>query len=333
MLPEVRDYLDEVRSHLHLAPATERQVIGELYSHFEERVAELKRDGIPEKEATRAAIESFGRARVVARLMYEAYSKGSWTDAVMACLPHLIVAGLFVSHLWNHPLLAPIAFALVVCVVLFGWWHGKPNWLYSWVGYALLPLLIVGYTARFAPEQAISFLLRGEGSLPSVWFLALVLILYVLSLWLIVSITIRVVRRDWVPASLMLVPLPIVGCWLYNIERVGSFFPGTGAALHQWDVPMALALVVLGVTSALFMRLRQRLLKAGAVITVGSIALTMVAHNLWGSLGFFGLLVFALLMLVFLFMPALLEAIIGHGEKRRDARWGDDWLEHPSAVR
>ena len=332
MLPDIRKHLDGIRSHLHLAPSIERQIISELYTHFQEKMAELQREGITQEEATKKSIESFGRARVVARLMYEAYSKGSWADAFMACLPHLIVAGLFTSHLWHHYLLAPIAFTSIVCVTLFGWWHGKPNWLYSWIGYSLTPLLIVGYTSRLIPEQAISFFLRGEGSLSSVGLLALFVIFYILSLWLIVSTTIRVVRRDWILTSLMLVPLPIVGCWLFNIEQAGSLFQGSEVMLHQWDMPMALALVVLGITSATFIRLRQRALKVGALVTVGSIALTMVAHNLWGSLGFFGLLAFALFMLIFLFTPALLEAGIGHGEQKRETWWQDGRIEHPSAT-
>ncbi len=77
MLPEVRNYLDDVRSHLRLDPVTERQVISELYAYFQERIPELQGKGIPERDATREVIKSFGRARVVARLMYEAYSGGS----------------------------------------------------------------------------------------------------------------------------------------------------------------------------------------------------------------------------------------------------------------
>jgi hypothetical protein len=130
----------------------------------------------------------------------------------------------------------------------------------------------------------------------------------------------------------MLVPLPILGCWLFNIEQVGSFFPGSGAELHQWDTPMALSLVVLGITSATFVRLRQRALKVGALITVGSIALMMVVHNLWGDLGFFGLLAFALSMLAFLFIPAVLGTAVRPGKRRGDAWWRDNWAGHPSVT-
>lgn len=161
--------------------------------------------------------------------MYEAYSKGSWSDTMIASLPHLIIAGLFASHLWHHLLLAPIAFISIVCVTLFGWWHGKPNWLYSWVGYSLVPLLIGGYVSWPTLKQAASFLLWGHGSFPSIWVLLLICALFVFSLWIIIRTTIRVVKRDWILASLMLVPLPILGSGLFNIEQVGGLFQATGS--------------------------------------------------------------------------------------------------------
>jgi len=333
MLPEVRNYLDDVRSHLHLDPVTERQVISEFCAYFQERIPELQGKGIPERDATREVIKSFGRARVVARLMYEAHSKGSWAEAAIASVPHLIVAGLFASHLWHHLLLVPIAFALIVGVTLFGWWHGKPCWLYPWIGYSLLPLLLGGFASRAALGQAASFLLWGHGSLPSIWILLLIATLIVFSVWVIVRTTVRVVKRDWILASLMLVSLPVVGSWLFNLEQVGGLFQGTGAALHQWDMPMALAVAMLGVTSATFVRLRQRVLKIGALTTVGTLALAIVGHNLWGDLGFFGLVGASLLSLLFLLSPALLEARIGHGEPKGDVWWSGGWVEHPSTTR
>ena len=122
MLPELRDYLNNVRAHLFLDPQTERRVISELYSYFQEKIAELQGNGLSEREATREAIRSFGRARVVATLMYEAYSKGSLTEAFLSAMPHIIVAGLFISHLWYHPILLPIVFAQEGYLEPFYWW-------------------------------------------------------------------------------------------------------------------------------------------------------------------------------------------------------------------
>lgn len=320
MLPEIKSYLDQVRHHLHLDPLTERQVVGELCTHFEEEVGELRQRFPSERQAALAAIDSFGRARVVARLLYEAYSKGSWTDAALAALPHLSMALLFASHLWRHPFFASAIFIGIVATTLFGWWHSKPNWLYSWIGYSLIPLLIGAYAASPVFKQALLDLMRGERIEPSIWLIILILASAGLFIWILVSTSIRVIKRDWILASLMLVPLPIFGSWLFNIDQLGGLFQSGSLPLHQWDSTMALAFAVLGATSAAFIRLRQRTLKIGAVIIVGTIALAMVANNLSGGLGFFGLLALFVLMPAFLLTPALVEARIGHGEPA-DAWW------------
>ena len=131
----------------------------------------------------------------------------------------------------------------------------------------------------------------------------------------------------------MLVPLPIIGSWLFRIEQAGGLFQGPAAALHLWDAAMASAFIVLGITSALFIRLRQRVLKVGAVIAVGSVALVMLCHNLWGGLGFFGLSGLLVFMIAFLFTPALIEAKVGHGEQRGDAWWNAYLPEHSTTTK
>lgn len=333
MLPEVRDYLNNVRSHLFLDPQTERRVISELYSYFQEKIVELQGNGLSEEEATREAIRSFGRARVVATLMYEAYSKGSLTEAFLSALPHIIVSGLFISHLWYHPILLPMVFASLVGVTLFGWWHGKRNWLYSWIGYAWFPLLIGGYVARPALEQTAAFLLEGQGSLPSIWVLLLIALLFAFSVFIIVRTTIRVVKRDWILASLMIVPLPVLGSWLFNIEQAGGVFQENMAVLNQWDTSMALVLMILAVASAAFIRLRRRALKVGAIMTLGVIATTITGHILWGNWGLFGFVVASVLSLLFLLSPALIEARVGHGELKGETWWSGNWLERPSTAK
>jgi hypothetical protein len=334
MLPEVRRYLDNVRSHLFLDPKTEKRVIGELYTYFQEKIEELQGHGLSQRQATREAIKSFGRARVVARLMYEAYSKGSWPEALLSALPHLIVAGLFISHLWYHPFLSPMVFAMLVGVTLLGWWHGKPNWMYPWIGYSYLPFLFGGYASFPVLKQTAAFLIRGQGSLPPIYILMLVFALLAFSLWIIIRTTVRVVRRDWILASLMLVPLPILGSWLFNIEQAGGLFHSSFAVLDQWDTAMAPVFTLLAAASAIFIRLRQRILKVAALVTLGVLAATIIGHTFWGELGFLGFVAAAFLSLLFLLSPALLEARIGHGEPGEgETWWSGDWLEHPSAAK
>src|SRR5208337_2910797 len=68
---EVTSYLDEVRARLHLDPRTSHRVINELSTHFEEKVGDLRQQGVEEAEAARTALRSFGDARSIARLLDE----------------------------------------------------------------------------------------------------------------------------------------------------------------------------------------------------------------------------------------------------------------------
>jgi hypothetical protein len=262
--------------------------------------------------------------------MYEAHSKGSWIEAAMAFLPHIIIALLFLTHLWKHPVVAPVAFAFIVSVTLYEWWHGKSSWLYPWVGYCLSLLLIIGYSSRHTLVQAVSFILWQEEDFPGIWELMLITAVCLFAIWIIVRTTVRVARRDWILASLMLVPLPIVGGWLLNLEQVGGLFRGDSAALHLSDISMGLALVTLAVTSATFVRVRQRVLKVGALMSIGTIAMAMIAHNLWGSQTFLGLLASSLFLLLLVLSPALLEAKVGHEEQKGDAWWENACFQYPS---
>jgi hypothetical protein len=329
MLPEIREYLDDVRAHLHLDPVTERHVIVELHTYFQEKMDELQEKGLTEEESARESVRSFGRPRVVARLMYEAYSKGDWWEASLSALPHLAVACLFIFHLWSHPILAPIVFAGLVGVTLFGWWHGKPNWLYSWIGYAWLPLIFGGYASRSVLEQMASFLFLRNGSLPNIWILLFVGVFLAFSLWLIISTTIRVAKRDWILGSLMLVPFPILGSWLFNIEQMGGLFKGGLAGFHQWDISMALVLSILAAASAIFVRLRKRIFKGTALMTLAFISMTIIGHILWKDQGFFGLLAASILSILFIVSPVLLKS---RDESISEAWWSDDGIEHPSGI-
>lgn len=330
MFPEeVRLYLEEVRSHLHLDQITERKVIVELNSYFKERIAELKEQGLSRAIAVKEAIKSCGRARVVGRLMYEAYSKGSWTDALIASLPHFIVGFLFLFHLWNNPALLIAVYTLILGVTLFGWWRGKPNWLYSWAGYALIPLIVGSYLAAPVLWQVVNAILAGSSDSGAWIYLAVLTGFYIVALGLIISTTIRVVKRDWLLASLMLIPVPVFSSWLIYTSQVGDAVFMAETAMYQWDIAMASVLLALGITTAVFIRLRQRILKAGAVIIIGPISGGIIAHYFWGNIGLFGALAIALVTLLFIISPAILEATIGQGKTKKEIWWSGDWLEHP----
>jgi hypothetical protein len=323
MQPEVSSYLEEVRAHLHLDPRREQRVINELYTHFQEKVNDLREQGMLEEEAAGSALASFGDARCIARLMYEAYSRGSWTEALISCQPHLIIAALFATHVWRYPLLLGAAFGAIMIIALVGWRNGTPNWLYSWVGYAVLPLLIVSYLSMDPVARTVSFLLWGQGSPAPLWYLAMLGVLYSFTLWLIASTAVTVARRDWILLSLMLLPLPVLGIWIATVTQSAGFLVDALRSLTErfsrWDGAMAYFFVVLGITTALFVRVRQRVFKVGTVIAVGIIGGAMAARSLWGALGLFHLIAVLVCLFFFLTIPLLLQTMLGPDQRARNA--------------
>ncbi len=321
MQRDVAAYLDDVRSHLHLDARTERRVISELTTHFDEKVGDLQAQGLSEGEAVRSALSSFGDARNIARLLYEAHSRGSWTDALIGCQPHLIVAALFATHVWRVPLLLGMAFAAIVVIALLAWRNGSANWVYSWMGYAAVPLVcIVGYLSLDPLSRTVSFFLSGQGVPAPLWHLGLLGALDLFALWLIAATAIAVARRDWLLLSLMLLPLPVVALWLITVTQsagvLAEALRGLETRFSRWDAAMGYLFAVLGVTTALFVRLRQRALKVAAVIAVGIIGGAAAARTLWGDLGLFRTLAIALCLLLFLTVPLLIRTMAGHGEHK-----------------
>jgi hypothetical protein len=319
MQKEVASYLEEVRSHLHLDPRTARRVIGELSTHFEEKVGDLGQQGVPEPEAARAALRSFGEARDIARLMDEAHGRGTWTEALIGSQPHLIVAALFATHVWRHPLLLGIAFTAIVVIALLGWRSGGANWTYSWTGYAVLPLLVLSYLSMDPVAQTVSFVLGGKGTPAPIWQMALLGALYAFTVWLIAAAAVRIARRDWILLSLMLLPLPVLALWMVAVTQSGSVLVDAlrslGGRFSNWDAAMGWIFTVLGVTTALFVRVRQRRVKIGAVIAVGIAGTVIAARSLWEGFGLFPILGISFCILLFLTVPLLLRTVLGHDNR------------------
>jgi hypothetical protein len=121
----------------------------------------------------------------------------------------------------------------------------------------------------------------------------------------------------------MLVPLPVISSWLFNIEQAGGLFQGNAAVLYQWDISLGVLLLVLGGSSAVFIRLRQRALRIIAILTMGAVGAVVVAGNFLPHLGFLGLLISLVVSLLFLISPILIEARIGHGEVNNDSLLSD----------
>ena len=290
------NYLNSLKGYLRLDSTIENDVVRELHAHLEDKSQELREFGLSEEEATETAVQFLGSPRLVAQQMYEVYSQGSWRQTFFAALPHFLIASLFALHCWQSTIWLLAILVAVISAVIYGWCHGKPAWLFPWLGYCLIPVVAVGTLLIYLPGGW-------------VWLAATA---YVpLALFVLVSVTKQTIKQDWLFASLMLLPIPIVLSWILALG-IGDRFLWY-EHLYEAAPWIALSFAVLAITVATFIRIRQRWAKAGALLTPEIIVLVIVASAGKNAISFWGWLLLILLSLFLLLGPALLERKISEG--------------------
>jgi len=298
MVGALSHYLDSVRDNLRLDLSVEREVMNELESHIEDELQELKETGLSEEEAVNTCVRLLGSAKLVARQIYEAHSQGTWRQTLLASLPHLLFGLIFALNWWQGIGWLPTMLALVLGTVVYGWWHGKPTWLFPWLGYSLLPVVAAGLFLLYLPRE---------------WSWVAVLIYIPLALWLLYSVTVRTIKKDWLYSSLMLLPMPIIVGWFIAVGWDRQFPALSLERLYDFAPWIGLSFLVLGVSVAMFIRLRQRWLKVSVLFLSGLLTLTLVVYHASGRLGLPAFLLLTLIMLGLFLTPALLERKIRHG--------------------
>jgi uncharacterized membrane protein len=290
-------YLDSVRENLRLDRSTEQEVIQELESHIEDELQELKETGLSDEEAARTCLSLLGSAKLVARKIYESHSQGSWPQALFAAMPHLLFGVLFALSLWQGIIALLAMLVAVLSVAVYGWWRGKPAWLFPWLGYSLLPVVLAGLLLLYLPPG---------------WSWMAIVVYIPLALWLVSSIYLKTIKRDWLYGSLMLLPIPIIVGWLLAVEPVDELPQYWLQRLQDFAPWMGLTFLSLGVAVATFIRLRKRWLRISVLVMSGLIALTMVAYYAEGRLSIFAFLILIVVMLILLLSPALVERKLRH---------------------
>jgi hypothetical protein len=301
MLAELSQYLDNIRHFSKLGRSEEQEIITELEAHFEDRLQELQDSGTPEAEAVNDCLGCMGSAELVAKQIYEAYSQGSWKQVLMASAPHLLFGALFMLNWWQHIGWLSALLLLVIGTTAYGWWHDKPTWVFSWLGYTLLPVLAVGLLLLYLPKG---------------WSLLAIPVYLLLAAWWLFHIMVQTVRRDWLFTSLMMLPLPIIIGWAlaiapggkishYSLQRVYDMAPWIGTSF------MALALTI-----AAFIRVRQRWLRIGLLAVSGLLTLTLVVYYTAGKLYTLNFVGLVLVMWGVFLVPPLLERGLRSGRLR-----------------
>jgi len=301
VVTELNHYLDSVRDNLRLDPSSEREVTSELETHIEDRLQELRQAGLSEEEAANTCAKLLGSAKLVARQIYEAHSQGTWRQALLASMPHLLFGLLFALNWWQGIGWLLIMLVLVLSIAVYGWWHGKPAWLFPWLGYSLLPVVVAGLLLLYLPKG---------------WSWVAILLYIPLALWLLYRVTVQTIKRDWLYSSLMLFPVPIILGWFLAVQLEGRFPEFSVERLHDLAPWIGLSFLALAVTAATFIRLRRRWLKVAVLFISGLLTLIMAACYAEGRLGLSAFLVLILVLLSLFLTPALLERKIRYCRQR-----------------
>jgi hypothetical protein len=298
MTPELSQYLENIRYNSKLDRSEEIEVISEIETHIEDRVRELTEAGLSEEEAIRTCLGQMGSTKLVARHIYETYSQGSWKQVLLASMPHLLFGALFVLNWWQHVGWLSVVLLLVLGTTIYGWWHGRPTWVFSWLGYSLLPVLTVGLLLLYLP--------RG-------WSLLAIPVYIPLALWWLFHIIIQTTKRDWLFSSLMLLPIPIVIGWFLAVSPGGRFTEYSLQRVYYFAPWIGLSFLVLALTIAAFIRMRQRGLRIGLLIISGLLTLTLVVYYTSGRLNTLTFVGLILVMWGIFLVPPLLERWLRSG--------------------
>jgi len=294
-------YLDSVRDNLRLDDSSEKDIIDELQTHIEDRLEELKQTGLSEEEAVNTCMKLLGSAKSVARQIYEAHSQGTWKQTLLATMPHLLFGLLFVLNWWQGIGWLSLVLVLTLSGAIYGWYRDKPTWLLPWLSYSLVPVVIAGLFLFYLPEG---------------WSWVAIVLYVPLASWLLYNITVKTIKRDWLYSSLMLLPVPIIVGWFLAAGSGGKFAEFSLEQLRHFAPGIGLSFLLLAASVAIFIRFRQRWLKAAVLPISGLLTLTLVAYYTEGRLGVPTFLVLVLVVLGLFITPALLEHKIRHSDKR-----------------
>lgn len=303
------DYLHSLAQRLHLEPGEEQDIILELEGHLEDKAAELESQGLDRDSALKLAVQEMGAPEPVASGMYTVHSPSVWRDAVLATIPHFMLAALFALHLWSHYFLVTLVLIGIALVTWRNWRAGNPSkWSYSWMGYTLaapalswlLSLITLGYGG---------WTLVTTGQLPFNVVLFFLLIGYVpFSMWIVFGVVRKVMRRDWLLASLTALPFPFLTSWVLFLDWQGGLWSDHAERMESSDTARACIFLALAVTTAVFLKIGPRMVRIGLLALTTAVLIIITAMSLTLSLSAVAVLLMIVASVVFLLSPAMLDS-------------------------
>ncbi len=123
-------------------------------------------------------------------------------------------------------------------------------------------------------------------------------------------LVIQTTKRDWLLSSLMLLPAPIIIGWFLTLVPDAKITGQTFERINYFAPWIALSFLILALTIAAFIRMRQRWLRIALLSISGLLTLTLVVYYVGGRLSvqtFAGLI---LIMWGLFLVPPLLERLL-----------------------
>jgi hypothetical protein len=317
MTHDLTQYLESIRTNARLDRNDEPCIMSELKAHIEDKLHELTESGLSEEEAAKTCIGQMGSIKEIAREIYEAYSQGSWKQVWMAAMPHFTFGALFMLNWWHYPQWLAAVLLLTIGMALYGWGHGKPAWVFPWLGYSLLPVIAAGLLLLY---------------LPSRWSFLGLIIYFPLAGWWFLRIVIQTTRKDWLLSTMMLLPLPVIVGWFMAITPTGKMDEESLEIVNGYAPWIGLSFMMLAFSIGTFIRLRQRRLRVSLLAISGLLALTIAVYLATGRLVSASFIGPVLGMWAVLLVPPLLERQLKKGDWLIWKRKGPGNTNNPAAV-
>ncbi len=286
------DYVSALCGSLRIDSRARQAIDREFRAHLEDLCRNLRWSGLSEEEASDTAIESFGNAQLIAQGLLRVHSRGTWQDAFLTSLPHLLVA-MLLTVCFRYGVACGIACVLVTAVGLY---HAvsrrAPSWSFSWLGYCLLPFIIAVFLLLDATRW---WTILGVAYIPC----AVLLVVYIIKL---------TASRDVLYVSLMLAPWVVIFAWCMATQRFGDLQMGhiDSYELRVHARELVGSFVALAISSFVFVRIATRWGKALALIVPLGVVLAYVTLRCWEGASLWRWLV-AALALVLISAPTLRE--------------------------
>lgn len=318
MAAEPKHYLQALCQKLHLEPGEEQDILLELEGHLEDKAAELECQGMDRRAALQLAVQEMGAPEPVASGLYKVHSPGVWRDVLLATVPHFLLAALFALNLWSQYFLVGLLVIGVALVTWRNWRAGNPSkWSYTWMGYSLAAPILSWLLSLITLAYG-GWTLVTTGDLPFNVVLFFLLIGYVpFSMWIVLGVVRKVIRRDWLLASLTALPFPFLTSWVLFLNWNGGLWSSNAERLESSDTARAFIFLALAVTTAVFLKVGPRLVRIGLLTLATAVLVLITAASLPVSLSAVAILMMIAASLVFLLSPAILDSRLNHRHSRR----------------